>query len=321
LEFPDKPFVTDAASAPIAPLRAPYLVVDDFLPIAEAERLRAGIEAHFARPDAHSHTTHQIWNYWFVPGLYTYLRTNPEKLIARPHVDAFVETLRAWSIRTLGMADVTWPFLSLYINGCRQGVHNDSTNGHFAFVYSLTRNERRSIGGETLIYHEGDLFRRGLRRASAGADFHAEVAPRFNRLVVFDDRLPHGVSPVEGPMDPLEGRFVLHGHLRSAGALVEGALSPESVNQTILEPMTAFLEAAPRIEAHSGMLMLRLSVAPSGAVAACAVLVDRVVALDERDAGWPALAEAIRARASQLAFPAAESATTITLPIMLSGGA
>jgi Rps23 Pro-64 3,4-dihydroxylase Tpa1-like proline 4-hydroxylase len=37
------------------------------------------------------------------------------------------------------------------------------------------------------------------------------VPPLFNRLTVFDPRVPHGVPVVEGTRDPREGRLVLHG--------------------------------------------------------------------------------------------------------------
>jgi Rps23 Pro-64 3,4-dihydroxylase Tpa1-like proline 4-hydroxylase len=40
------------------------------------------------------------------------------------------------------------------------------------------------------------------------------VPPRFNQLVLFDDRLAHMVPVVQGTMDPLQGRLCLTGHLR-----------------------------------------------------------------------------------------------------------
>ena len=58
--------------------RAPAAVFDDFLPKDLAEAMRADIDAHFAKPEAHRPDTHQVWNYWFVPESYTYLRTLPE---------------------------------------------------------------------------------------------------------------------------------------------------------------------------------------------------------------------------------------------------
>ena len=63
------------------------------------------------------------------PSFTLILRTNPEKVIGRDHVANFVAALQAWSTATLGMGNVTWPYLSLYVAGCRQALHNDVLNG------------------------------------------------------------------------------------------------------------------------------------------------------------------------------------------------
>ena len=95
---------TDAA---MPTMYAPYVVVDDFLPLETAEAMRWDIEAHFAKYGSHRPDTHQVWNYWFVPGLYTYLRTSPEKLIKRDRVEHFMQVLRGWSADALGLREVT----------------------------------------------------------------------------------------------------------------------------------------------------------------------------------------------------------------------
>src|SRR5205809_1850520 len=143
-------------------LRERFVVVDDFLPADHSTAMRADIDAHFANPAKHDPATHQVWNYWHVPGSYTYLRTTPEKVIERAKVEDFVSALRQWSGLNLGLAGATWPYLSLYVPGCVQGLHNDSTNGRLGYVFSLTRNERRTIGGETVLVQDRDLFRTGL---------------------------------------------------------------------------------------------------------------------------------------------------------------
>src|SRR5215472_8558788 len=185
---------------------APIIVVDDFLPSELALAMRQDIDAHFATPHLHKAETHQVWNYWFVPELYSYLRTAPEKVISHRHVSAFHASLSEWSTARLGMTEVTWPYLSVYVDGCRQGWHNDSRNGRFGFVFSLTRDQRRTVGGETLVMRGGDPLRAHLATAAAGRGFYEAIEPRFNRLLIFDDRLPHAVERVEGPMDPVEGR-------------------------------------------------------------------------------------------------------------------
>jgi hypothetical protein len=307
---------TSPVAGPGAPLRAPVLIADDFLPAELAAAMRADIDAHFAEPGLHRADTHQVWNYWFVPELYTYLRTSPEKVIRRDRVDSFVGTLQAWAIAVLGMGNVSWPYLSLYVGGCRQGLHNDATNGRFAFVYSLTRDQRRTSGGETLVFREGDPFRSRLAEASAGHSFYDAIEPRFNRLVVFDDRLPHAVERIEGSMDPLEGRFVLHGHLSEAGMIVAGALPAAAIEEPVQRLLHDFAARHPaRLALYQGPLALRWVIGSRGSVETCNILVDRVVHADPGDTEWEPLLAELVAQFKNLRFPAATGGTTVTQPV------
>ena len=311
---PAPPTLPEAVPAPI---RDRFLIVDDFLPLELAEAMRQGIDEHFANPGAHKPATHQVWNYWFVPELYAYLRTQPEKVIERGLVDQFQARLTAWSNETLGLAGITWPYLSLYVAGCRQGLHNDSTNGRFGFVYSLTRNERLTTGGETIVHHEGDPFRRQLTQAGAGRSFYDAIPPRFNWLVLFDDRMPHAVERVDGSMDPREGRFVLHGHLSEGEGAVTGALASEAAMPPAVEALRAFVGAAPApLEAYQGPLTIRLEIAPDGSVSLCRVLLDRVIHPNERDPNWAPLVETLLGRLRALRFPAAPGPSRLTLPLL-----
>jgi hypothetical protein len=262
----------------LAPLDAAVVVIDDFLPRDLAVGMRADIEAHFAEPHAHRADTHQIWNYWFVPEVHTCLRTSPERIIHSDRVDAFVRTLQAWSIATLGMGSVTWPSLDLHVGGCRQALNSDAADGRFGFVYSLTREQRSTIGGEMLILREGDVRRRMIGGASGERSFYDVIEPRFNRLVVLDDRLPYAVERIEGSMDPLEGRFVLHGHLSETGTITTGHLSNEVVDKALVELFRDFAERnSARIALYQGPLVLRFIIGASGSVVTCDLLVDRVL--------------------------------------------
>ena len=299
---------------------APVWVVDDFLPAELAAAMRQDIDAHFAEPGAHRADTHQVWNYWHVPELYTYLRTNPEKVIGRDHVASFVAALRAWSTAALGMGNVTWPYLSLYVAGCRQALHNDAVNGRVAFVYSLTGNGRRTIGGETLVFREGDPFRARLAQASAGRGFYDVIEPQFNRLVIFDDRLPHAVERVEGSMDPVEGRFVLHGHLSESGT-VNGALPVALVESAVSELLDGFgASCAARLALYQGPLVLRFVVSSRGTVETCDILVDRVVHPDIGHSEWEPLRTDLIQRLTALKFPRAAGSTTVIQPLAFTAG-
>lgn len=296
------------------------LIVDDFLPRDFAAQMRADIDAHFSAPFKHRPDTHQVWNFWFVPQNYTYLRTQPEKVIQRPSVERFMGLLHAWSSETLGLAKISWPYLSLYVSGCRQGLHNDAKNGRFGFVYSLTRDERRSTGGETLVLRRGDPFLRNLRKPAAGPGLYELVEPRFNRLVVFDDRMVHGVQPVEGSMDPADGRFVLHGHIVESPPIVTGSLPPEQLLQSLRSTLELFdREYGGRANQYDGPLVLRFIISPAGRVYSLRVILDRVFAEQEGDAGWSAIKGKLVELLGAVAFPAAAGESQVTLPLVFGG--
>jgi hypothetical protein len=316
--------VTSATSergvAPADPQVDALRVVDNFLPRELAASMRADIDAHFSAPFQQRADTHQVWNYWFVPQTYTYLRTQPEKVIQRTRVERFMSQLGAWSSETLGLARISWPYLSLYISGCRQGLHNDVKNGRFGFVYSLTRDERRSTGGETLIMRRGDHFLRNLRKASAGSALYELVEPRFNRLVVFDDRMVHGVQLVEGAMDPADGRLVLHGHVEESGPMVTGALPSEEVLQGLrcaLEPFDR--EHAGLATRYDGPLVLRFAISPEGRVRGLRVVLDRVFSELDGDSGWSAISGRLLELLAAMVFPGCPGETRVTLPLRFGG--
>jgi len=215
---------------------------------------------------------------------------------------------------------VTWPYLSLYVDGCRQGWHNDSRNGRFGFVYSLTRNERRTIGGETLIRREADPFRANLTTATAGRGFYEAVEPRFNRLLIFDDRLPHAVERIDGSMDPVEGRFVLHGHLSESSALIFGTLPAAQVAEQLNPALSQFgSEILAAATLYHGPLILRLTIDASGALAGCEVLVDRVIHPDPGHAGWEAVRFGLLARLKALKFRPSGGHTILIQPVLFGG--
>src|SRR5437899_12836337 len=105
------------------PPTAPLIVVDGFLPADLALEMRGDIDTHFSAPEQHRADTHQVWNYWFVPDSYTYLRTAPEKVIAPGRIETFHNSLRNWSIAMLGMANVTAPYVRLYVGRCLHNWH------------------------------------------------------------------------------------------------------------------------------------------------------------------------------------------------------
>ena len=287
-------------------------IFDDFLPGETSGAMRADIDAHFSNPYQHKHETHDVWNYGHVPGQYNYLRTTPEKVIGREKVEQFVEALRSLSAVKFGFAEVTWPFFGLYVPGCSQNLHNDATNGQLGYVYSLTRNDRQTIGGETMVVHDRDLFRTSLRTAAAGRAMFDLVEPRFNRLTLFDDRVPHAVQRIDGSMDPVEGRLVLHGHISEAGVVAQGALTPAAIQESVTAALAPIREGvAPGVR---GPLVYKLDIAATGEVQQLRPILDRL-ASSEAD-NLDDLRRKIVDRLSKLSFPQQSAPTWANVPLI-----
>lgn len=300
--------------------RAARHVIADYSPLAQL--LREQVDRHFGTPDRHG-PQHQVWNYWYVPDSYTYLRTSPEKVVERPLVEQFHAGLMSFAIEQLGMDHVSWPFLSLYVDGCGQALHNDSRNGEFGYVYSLTRwDERHFSGGETLLFHAQDYWGSG-RFAQSGATsaFYELVPSRFNQLLLFDDRVPHSVPTVRGVSDPRAARLVLHGHLSARRVIVRGPLSePPPGGAEWEDRLVALMEATLKQQAGQvhGVSTIELKVEASGRVASCRPLVDRVLPLAP-GADPAALLARISQDLSALPFPAAEGDSVVTVPFVFGG--
>jgi hypothetical protein len=299
-------------------LRSPYLIVDDFMPAVAATAMRVAMEAHLGHPFKHTPKTHMVWDYWHVPGLYTYLRTLPELIIGDVLAKAFHEHLTQWSQVRLGLAPRPHSYLSLYVNGCRQNQHNDAGNGRFGFVYSLTRNDRKTSGGETLIWREDAT--RTLFKPTAGEGFYSTIEPRFNRLLIFDDRLPHAVQLVEGNMEPAEGRIVIHGHLVESGPLIQGPLA-EKMHRDVVRSMlnAVFDKLGISIAAYHGIAVACLAIEPDGSVAANRLMVERVRKTDERALDVEPMLADLLERLGRLCFPKAPQGSILKIPIPFGG--
>jgi hypothetical protein len=231
-------------------------------------------------------------------------------------VDSFRRRLEAWCVERLGCDRLTPPQLALYVNGCRQGSHNDAENGRWAFVFSLTSPDRRFAGGATHLYRPEPYWDTDRSaRAAGGNALYDVVVPEFNRLLVFDDRLIHAVEPVEGSLNPLEGRVVLHGHIREGEGRVRGGLADadrSSLGQALV-PLHDLGSSLAR--EYRGVVTLRLTVRPEGRVAAVDVLSDLAA---PRVAGRAVnAAERIRSVAATLTFPRASGESVVTTPIVL----
>lgn len=299
-------------------------LVEGFFEPSLAASLRATYDAHFEEP-RQAHPMRFVWDYWHVPGQYTLHRTQAANYFEPDAFEALTDALTAYGQEALGCRTITPPWLSFYIDGCEQQMHADVPQGPFAYVVSLTRWEERSFcGGETAILQPSVLdYWRGFD-SSAGlerTDLVEEVPARFNQLVVFDARLPHGVRRVEGVRDPREARLVLHGWFTAPEPHFEGALDEEAINAGLAPPLGRVAMAPPSM---TGLLSVRLRVGSDGSVARLELLADTLVADPSQLRGSEApsaararvlAAIAIELRAATFA-PCDDGETMITLPLV-----
>jgi len=281
---------------------------------SSAKEMRQEFEARMGNPK-HTHKDRFVWDFWHVPQQYTLLRTPADQFFSAKVWSRFLSDLGLWSARTLGCQAITPPWLSCYVEGCEQKLHSDVPHGPWAFVFSLSA-KNTFKGGETVLLRPQVLdywktFVDARDRELHG--FVKEVLSPFNRLTVFDPRIPHGVNRVSGTMDPMEGRLVIHGWFTEPRPYIEGALSAAKVASPLDKAVEEFSHSVQDFGSWHGMLSLRLKILASGEVQGLKVLVNSLQAMKGSAALSPAL---LRGHFSGLKFPKAKGATEVTLPLL-----
>ncbi|HEU0033839.1 MAG TPA: 2OG-Fe(II) oxygenase [Kofleriaceae bacterium] len=295
------------------------IVVDDFAP--EAEPLRAAFDDRFAEPRV-ARGDRFVWDYWHVPGQYTALRTPAWTYFPRRIYEAFHRRLVAWGRETLGCHDVSPPWLSNYIAGCRQELHGDLPHGPWAFVFSLTRWRGRAFrGGETLLVRDEVLdFWHDFTsvRSIEERELIRAIEPRFGRLVVFDPRIPHGVREVTGTHDPREGRLVIHGWFVQPRPLVRGPLRVAALSTRVAE-LTGAIDALATLPI-AGLASFAFDVDRRGAVRHVALLSDTTRVPKPDEPARKRLVRELRAGIARWQFGPQRAPSRVTLPLVFERG-
>jgi hypothetical protein len=154
-------------------------------------------------------------------------------------------------------------------------------------VFSLTNWEQRAFaGGETLLLSPSTLdFWRGYdaSRPAELMSFVQLVDPRFNRLTVFDPRIPHGVRQVEGTREPLDSRIAVHGWFQEPALVVSDAVE-ETQQRPFFEAMLEILLHSLRdVAGVDGLVTARVDLSPDGTVTNTAVVSSSVVSTNHDD--------------------------------------
>jgi hypothetical protein len=290
-------------------------IVADFF--AEAEELRAEFEARVG-PARAAERTRFVWDYWHIADQYAYLRTAPRSFFVAARYARLLTALRRWGNEHLGCAQISEPWLSYYIDGCGQELHTDVVQGPFAFVYSLTRWEHRTFhGGETLLMRAEvlDFWRHHDPARSRERDELVERVPaRFNQLLVFDARLPHGAATVRGTLDPLASRVAVHGWFMPPRLITTGALRMSAVEAAVKASQDGWRTSLPPDAGITGTLVIRTEVDPGGRIEATELVVSTLVSATQAGGAVEKAQTAAVKALTELSLPRSDGASTITVP-------
>jgi 2OG-Fe(II) oxygenase superfamily len=260
-----------------------------------------------------------VWDYWYVPDQYTYFRTPAVNVIPPSLLAEFTSALRAWGRDNLGTDRVTVPWLSFYIEGCRQELHSDVVQGMWSYVYSLTPWEQRVFtGGETLLGADRllDYWARFNPAKSKEARHLIDRIPAvFNQLCIFDSRLPHGVAVVEGTRDPLQARVALHGWFHNPELTLTGSLDAAVANETLAEISDRWEQDQDRLGPIIGQVTWRISIDPTGEVTDVTLVVENLVRTATQAHDPEELLNATAAHLRDARFPPSGGTSTLLLPL------
>ncbi|MEQ1879050.1 MAG: hypothetical protein ABL958_20590 [Bdellovibrionia bacterium] len=303
--------IKSEAIKPIAGV--PAFTADKFAP--EASSMRAEF---LGRMDDPGSSKRFVWDHWHIPGQYTLIRTPAYHFFTQALYKKFHERLLAFGREHLGCYNVTPPWLSYYVEGCRQDLHADVPHGPWAFVYSLTDWEKRGFeGGETLILKSTTLdYWRHFSEFNGveSGDLVAKVPAKFNRLLVFDPRVPHGVTPVHGVHDPRRARLVIHGWFTDPEPYVVGKLTRKQATAPLNELIGSLETAFSRHGHLHGSLSLRFEVSPAGRASAPKLMTNTLISREGLSSA--AFLREIRAALAAQNFPRAAGSTSVTLPLV-----
>lgn len=283
-----------------------------------AREMRASYDERFGSPRA-SKRSRFVWDYFHVPGQYTYVRTMVENAFPLALYSNFLHRLRSWGRDRLGCDRIVSPWLSYFVDGCRQELHTDVPHGPWAFVFSLTDWDHCTFtGGETMLLTPEclDYWRSFEPSASREAEYFVEmVPPRFNQLTVFDPRIPHGVRTVQGTGDPLASRIILHGWFREPSICLSETLEGK-LSVPIVQAAVASLEnRLASLDGVTGLLTARVELDPGGSVASVEILSNTLVSsagrMEETGEAAQTVVDFLRATK----FPAVAEAGWIILPV------
>lgn len=280
-------------------------------------KLRGEFENYFANPKS-THQKRFVWDFWYDEDRYHLIRTPAFYYFQKKLYQDFHSHLVQWGRENLGCHDISPPWLSYYVDGCFQNMHSDVPHGPWAFVYSLTPNQKEFRGGETVILKPKTLDYWSDFNETKEYEYDSfvdRIPSRMNQLVLFDPRYPHGVSEVKGTRDPIKSRLVIHGWFVNPRPYVVGGLSTAQVQKALDPAFEALMAILNQVESLNGTVSLRLKVDSQGLVKGFQLLTNTLIATHADRADLYLLKE-LKLIFKVTRFPKSKSASAITIPLL-----
>jgi len=296
-------------------VKSHILIEDQFY--KNSKGLRNHFETQFQNPKE-TQSERFVWDYWHVPDQYTLMRTPAYHYFPQKLYMDFHKHLLMWGRRTLGCWDISPPWLSYYVDGCKQEFHSDVPHGPWAYVYSLTPWKNRHFsGGETLMLKPEVLsyWRNfGGSQDRELSSFVDRIPALMNRLVVFDPRYPHGVTEVRGTRDPIKARLVIHGWFMEPKTYIEGPLPAKTTEKILNQAFDQLQELLAQFELVQGTVSVQMQVGTNGLVRKTGFGTNTLLSLDGEVP--KKLNHKILQIYQNLEFPRARSGTSMTVPLI-----
>ena len=320
-----------------------YFTKDSFY--AHADKLYSSFQNNHSNAKK-ANAERFCWDYWHVENQYTQLRTPAKEYyyegeILNEFYAKFEEELLKYARENLALSNFTPIWMSCYVDGMGQELHADVPHGPLAFVFSLTKNFDDSDDDKSSSPSKSGRYFRGgettiLRpeRANYWQSFDPteivertqlfeEIEPKFNRLTIFDPRLPHGVREVKGTKDVSKGRLVLNGWFNEPAISCQGGLTIEDVGKVLDAKLDLLYEELETLPAMIGFAALRMEIeAETGHVDSISWGADTVApALSLRDPDEvtetrDVVLATIAGMMSECVFPSSKEKSSICVPFV-----
>ena len=138
----------------------------------------------------------------------------------------------------------------------------------------------------------------------------------MNQLIVFDPRIPHGVTEVKGTRDPLAARLVMHGWFVNPRPYVTGGLSTAAVHSSLQQQFNFLNRYLAQIGLLNGALSIRMKIDRQGQVLNYKVLTDTLVSLSQNPDDVRYLKKNLQQLFKNCVFKPARSESYITIPLI-----